>query len=109
MKEMEIGTWSELSWVCVRQVESGARWAEISVKSGEEDSPFGGSLVCSSEFRRTRLLSLTASRIDSPLRRPPSHDVREFHAGWWALKSPSTRVSPSERLKSADRVASERL
>ena len=32
-KVREIGTWSELNWVCFCQVVSCARWAEIEVKS----------------------------------------------------------------------------
>ena len=79
----------------VSQVESEARWAEMSVMSGDVGFPFCGSRVGLSVLSSMRSLSLIASAIVLPRCRAQSQDVVEYHAGWWAFRSPQRMVSPS--------------
>ena len=70
-----------------------AKWPLMRVRSGDEGVPFGGSRVGDSSLRRQRGLLSVASAMFTPLTRARSSRDTENQAGWWALKSPMTRMS----------------
>ena len=90
---IRMGRWSEFSRVegCHKAV--SARWALQKDRSGEDGEPWVGRRVGDSVLRRQRELLSEASMITSPLAMALSLVDVECHAGWWALKSPTTRVS----------------
>ena len=63
------------------------------VRSGEEFGPFLGTRVGQSSLRRPKELSLSDSKIESPLAAALESPVDENHAELWALKSPRIRMS----------------
>ena len=75
-----------------------ARWALQKVRSGEDGEPWVGRRVGEAVLRRQRELSSEASTIASPLAMALSLVDGECHAWWWALKSPTTRVSQPKSL-----------
>ena len=75
-----------------------ARWALQKERSGEEGEPWVGRRVGELVLRRTRELLSEASMMDSPLAKALSFVDGECQAWWWALKSPTTRVSHPKSL-----------
>ena len=76
---------------CQRAVR--ARWALLKERSGEEGAPLVGRRVGESVLRRQRELFMVAWMMASPLGLDLSLVGGEYHAWWWALKSPTTKVS----------------
>ena len=62
-----MGRWSEFRVVRGVQSKSRAIWGVEMERSGEEESPWDGSRVGASVLRSTRLLSVSASSMLSPL------------------------------------------
>ena len=75
-----------------------AKWALQKERSGDDGVPLVGSRVGEFVFRRQRELLSVASMTSSPLARALSSEKDECHAWWWALKSPTTRVSHPKSL-----------
>ena len=70
-----------------------AKWALQKERSGEDGEPWVGRRVGESVLRRQRELLLEARMMAAPLERALSFEGGEYHAWWWALKSPTTKVS----------------
>ena len=75
--------------MCVCQSDEVMREADANETSGELGSALPGRRVGESSFMTTWLDSLIKSASWLPL----VSVVLEYHAEWWALKSPSTSVS----------------
>ena len=101
-----MGRWSELRAVCTLYETAVVRWAEMSDRSGEDAT--GEGRVGEGVLRKHRSLVSTTAAIVLPRAAALSHEVREYQASLWALKSPRMTVSASER-RNASRVSSERL
>ncbi len=84
-----IGRWSELRAVIVFQSDEVTREEDASETSGELGAALLGIRVGESQLRTPRFELVIASARFLPL---VSVDL-EYHDGWCALKSPSTRVS----------------
>ena len=74
------------------------------VRSGEVMGPWFGRRVGSSWLRTTKLPASRASARAFPLAAAWSLSVLEYNELWWALKSPTMRVSSSWVVKRRSRL-----
>ena len=86
---MRIGRWFEPRFVFVCQLVEVIREADANETSGELGLAFPGYLVGESQYRIPKLEPDTMLFNIVPL---VSVEL-EYHDEWWALKSPSMRVS----------------
>ena len=88
-KLMRIGRWSELRFVFVCQLVEVIREVDANETSGEDGLALAGSLVGKSQLRIQKLEPdiIVSNRVNLV-----SVEL-EYHAEWYALKSPSIRVS----------------